>query len=196
MIKSFSASVLLCVLALNLSAQAQMNFANTNGAIAAALPTGIYGPAGWTSNPSSNQLAAIGWLAVSNVQTVAAGYVATAYAVVPVGNGWCTLAIASSNNIQAMFLASITNSPLWTPGFISVLQSYRSLIRAYDGFGAESNAVVSLTTSEGYFATNQPFIQVATNVFNAAYLNDIAARLTSLPGITNTAQFWQLGLVP
>lgn len=190
--------LLILALLCGLKTEAQLNFANTNsGQIVQFLPTKVQmANSNWMSNADSNTLVSLGWLTVSNAQTVTAGYAITAYSIVPVGGGWCNLTISASNNIQAVFNAAITNRQIWTPGFVSVLQDYRSVIRSYDGFGSESNAVVSLTTTEAFFATNAPFIQISTNVFNAAFLNDLANDIVALPGITNTAQFWRLGLVP
>lgn len=181
-----------------LGAEAQ-TFVNTNtGQYSSALPNGLLIGGNWLSNPNSNQLVAAGWLTVSNTVAPSAGWVTTSNAIVPYVpiNGWCQLVPGASNNIQAQFNANITNSPLWSAGLVTTLTTWRSVLRAYDGFGAESNSVVNWATASNFFATNQPFLQIPTNAFNANWLLAGASQITQLPGITNTAQFWQLGLIP
>jgi len=167
-------------------------FVNTNtGQYASVLPNQWALAGGTLSNPTSNELVQFGWFTVSNTIAPAAGWVTTSNAIIPYVpiNGWCYLLPAASNNIQSMFNASVTNSPLWSAGFVTTLKTWRSVLRSYDGIGQETNAVISWSTASNYFATNQAFITIATNGFNAGWLVDGATPILQL-GFTNTAQFW------
>lgn len=59
-----------------------------------------------------------------------------------------------------------TNSTLWTASFISGAQNYRSIIRAYSGVGAETNAVVTPQTISTFLGQNPGFVSTASNVVN------------------------------
>ena len=93
-------------------------------------------------------------------------------------------------------VASITNNPLFTSQFVANCQQYRTTLRIYTGFGGESNAVVSPLTSYLYCQTNPTFATVFTNFANMTFCINIANQITALPGITNTPQFFQLGVIP
>ena len=166
---------------------------NTNtGQYVSALPAGAVLPGGaWMSKPDSNTLVSLGWLMVSNTIAPVAGWVTTSNAIIPYVpiNGWCYLQPAASNNIQAVFNASVTNNPNWTLGFVATLKTWRSVLQSYNGVGKETNAVVNWTTASNYFATNQAFIAIPTNSFNAGWLVDGATPIQQL-GFTNTASFW------
>ena len=186
------------LVSLGIRSQAQQYYANPGtSVITQTLPYSVTLPDGSVYfNPASNVLASAGWLWVNSMPAVASGFVVSAYTISPPGNGRCNVTIASSNSIAGLFLASITNNPLFTSQFVANCQQYRTTLRIYTGFGGESNAVVSPLTSYLYCQTNPTFATVFTNFANMTFCINIANQITALPGITNTPQFFQLGVIP
>ena len=180
------------------TSQAQQYYANQGtSVITQTLPYSVTLPDGSVYfNPASNVLASAGWLWVNSMPAVASGFIVSAYTISPLGNGRCNVTIAISNSIAGLFAASVTNSPLFTPQFVANCQQYRTTLRIYTGFGGESNAVVSPLTSYLYCQTNQTFLLSFTNYENMIFCVNIANQILQLPGITNSPQFWQLGVIP
>lgn len=88
--------------------------------------------------------------------------------------------------------ARYTNSPLWTAAFISGAQNYRSIIRAYQGVGSETNAVVTPQTISTFLGQNPAFVATPSNVVNMLSEALFAPSLLQW-GDATTAKFpWRL----
>jgi len=186
----------------------QLNFANVNSqSIVASLPTSVTNIDG-TLNTAPDIVGYwnAGWrTVVQPVPTPVGGiYSASQYTIHDNGDGTCSLLINTNQNVTLSLVYQITNSLIWNANFTNYLATGRSIQRSYTGYGSETNAVVNTITSGNYFATNPTFLKTSfvlsniaysvasTNVFPALFLINQSVLIDSLPGITNTAQFWQI----
>lgn len=170
------------------------NYANTNtGCLATSLPlvlTNASGSLNWA--PSMIDFSNAGWRVIATMT----GNYSSQFAVNDNGDGSCNVAWTTNSLPVWSTDYQFTNSPLWTAPFIDDCQTFRSLIRAYQGFGAESNANVTVQTSLKYAVTNITFIKSTnylsdiTNAVNTMMEVFISKEMLVFPGITNTPQFW------
>ena len=86
--------------------------------------------------------------------------------------------------------AAYTNSVYWTPDFVTTLQLYRGIMRAYQGPSGETNIVSAVTIAK--FLGEYPTWYAGTNASNLT-LEYVTATsiLEKFPWCTNTMQFWQ-----
>jgi len=170
-----------------------LNFWNTNsGAIVSQLPLVITNSDGsLIKNPSGSNWFMAGWRTVLMTGSPASGiYDASQYTGQDNGDGTCNLISVGSVNQTVSSDAVITNSVYWSSNFVTTLQLYRSIMRAYQGQSGETNIVSTVTIAT--FLGQNPTWYTGTNAANMT-LELLTANniLLYYPQYTNTMQWWQ-----